>query len=71
MEALWKDGDNLLLQAVEIVERVAAGKLDRDSIRTEGVTDAILAEFDIFKHGPRGDRSDISTKTQDRLGQDE
>ena len=44
MENLWKNGEQVLLDAVAIVNKVAKGK-DRDDIRTQPVTDAILKEF--------------------------
>jgi hypothetical protein len=51
-EALWADGEAILTKAAEVVEKVTGGKLDRDTIRTEGVTEAVLAEYGITRPGP-------------------
>jgi len=47
METLWdqKDGHELLTKAVEVIEEVAAGNFDRDKIRTDAFTKAVLSKF--------------------------
>lgn len=57
-EKLWADGDAIFMKAVELVGKVAGGDLGRDSIRTEPMTERILAEFGIFKPGQKAERGD-------------
>jgi hypothetical protein len=49
-----KDGESILLQAVKLVMAAAQDNLDRDFIRTEPVTDALLEQFGIKKPGLKG-----------------
>jgi hypothetical protein len=45
MKQLWTDADGILVAAVEIVDRASEGSLNRDHIRTQPVTNAILEGF--------------------------
>lgn len=49
-----KDWESVLLEAVTRVATASKGNLDRDYIRTEPVTDALLEQFGIKKPGPKG-----------------
>jgi len=49
-----KDWEAILLEAVKRVAVAAKDNLDRDYIRTEPVTDALLEQFGIKKPGPKG-----------------
>jgi hypothetical protein len=48
-----KDWESILLEAVNRVITAAQGNLDRDYIRTEPVTDALLDQFGIKKPGSK------------------
>jgi hypothetical protein len=47
MKQIWRDADGLLLKAVDVVDRATNGDLNRDHIRTERVTEAILTRFGV------------------------
>lgn len=53
LAALWKDADGILLKAAETVRTVAQGNLDRDNIRTEKMTEALLSHFGINSAKPK------------------
>ncbi|CAN7655652.1 AIPR family protein [Bosea sp. LjRoot90] len=52
MEQLWKDGDAILVEAAEIVAKAVGDANDRDAVRTEGATDAVLKAFGVVRAGP-------------------
>jgi hypothetical protein len=44
--ALWNDGsDELFLEAIELVDKIAGRKMERDHIRQKPITDALLVYF--------------------------
>ena len=54
-EALWSDGDKIILKSVSIVDRVAGSNWDPDHIRTQSLTDGILTHFGATRQrGPSG-----------------
>lgn len=58
MERFWTDGETLLIKAAEVVQKATeGGGVDRDSLRTEGATDAVLAAYGIVRPGPKADRA--------------
>lgn len=57
MEHLWKDGDAILIEAAEVVAKAVGDSNDRDAVRTEGATDAVLKAFGIVKPGAARDRT--------------
>jgi len=50
MELLWDSAkaDDLLAQAVKVVDDVAAGSFDRDKIRTEAFTKSVIARCKVL-----------------------
>lgn len=44
-QKLWTDADAILTAAIDVVDKVAGGNWDRDNIRTQPITDKILASF--------------------------
>ncbi|MBX3490944.1 AIPR family protein [Parvibaculum sp.] len=51
MKKLWDDADEILNQAIAVVDKVAEGNWDRDHIRTQPITDKILAHFGLRAGG--------------------
>lgn len=45
------------MRAATLVEKVLGGTINRDIIRTERVTDEVLAAFGITRPGPKPERS--------------
>lgn len=53
MNRFWNDWEAILVAAAEEVRKVAKGNFDRDYIRTEPITEAILEAFGHKKPGPK------------------
>lgn len=45
IQRLWKEADEILIKAIDVVDKVAEGNWDRDHIRTQPITDKIFAQF--------------------------
>jgi hypothetical protein len=47
IQKLWKDADEILTEAITIVDKIANGNWDRDHIRTQQLTEDLLEEFNL------------------------
>jgi hypothetical protein len=45
IQKLWKNADDVLMAAIEVVDKAVGGNWDRDHVRTQPTTEKILANF--------------------------